>query len=128
MQALVAERKFLQEWFNGTPVMIEMDGESALRVEVPLQFAFGPRSAEVTKALQKVVDNVSQSLRRVPTAMYEISAPPDAGSSDLQLATRRAEAVRAAITRRAVLPQRAGAVVGAPSGNVQLRLVIPPAA
>ena len=33
--ALVIERKWLQSWFEGTPVVIEQNRDGAVRIEIP---------------------------------------------------------------------------------------------
>lgn len=124
--ALVPERKFLADWFNGTPVVINFDRDGALCVEVPLQFAFAPGQSKPSPALAKVVDRVSASLRRVPTAKVHVSAPPDPAKPDAAMADRRALAARDAVVSKGVNAIRM-ASVGASNtvSGVQFRIVMP---
>jgi outer membrane protein OmpA-like peptidoglycan-associated protein len=124
--ALVPERKFLADWFNGTPVVINFDREGALCVEVPLQFAFEPGQSKPSAALVKVVDRVGASLRRVPTAKVHVSTPPDPAKPDVAMAERRAQAVREAVVGKGVNAIRiAGAGASSTVSGVQLRIVMP---
>jgi outer membrane protein OmpA-like peptidoglycan-associated protein len=124
--ALVPERKFLADWFNGTPVVINFDRDGALCVEVPLQFAFAPGQSKPSPALAKVVDRVGASLRRVPTAKVHVSAPPDPAKPDAAMADRRAQAVRDAVVSKGVNAIRMASVGTSNTvSGVQFRIVMP---
>lgn len=133
---LAAERKYLQDWFGGTPVTIDLDRDGVLRVEVPLQNAFDAQQHKPKPALAKVLEHVATSLRRVPSARVAVSAPSDPGRADAALVERRQVAVREAIVARGVNAIRVGAV-GATAANplptataapmVSIRISIPAA-
>lgn len=124
--ALVAERRYLNEWFAGTPVVIEIDRDGALRVEVPLQFAFDARQTKPKPALQKVLDRVGTSLRRVPTARVHLLAPPDPSApTDGVLVDKRLKAVREEVVSRGVNAIRIGSTSPSSNGNVHIRMVMP---
>lgn len=121
--ALEAERKYLVEWFAGTPVVIEIDRVGVLRVEVPLQFAFDARQSKPKPALMKVLDRVGTSLRRVPTSRVHLLAPPDATApTDGVLVEKRVKAVREEVVSRGVNAIRIAGTSPSTNGNVQIRL------
>lgn len=99
---LAAERRYLQDWFGGTPVTIDLDREGVLRVDVPLQNAFDIGQHRPKPALGKVLEHVATSLRRVPAARVAVTAPDDPGRSNAALVERRLTAVRDAIAARGV--------------------------
>lgn len=124
--ALIPERKFLSDWFSGTPVTIDFDREGALRVDVPLQYAFDPRQSKLKPALSKVLDHVGTSLRRVPTSRVHVSAPPDTGAVvDTALAGKRATAVRDGVVSKGVNAIRIASVTPSTTGSVQIRILMP---
>lgn len=111
---LVAEQRWLTQWFTGAPVVIAMQGDGALRVEVPIEFSFDAGAALVKPALAAVLDRVATSTRRVDgRLLIETPADTDAGSAQ-RLALDRATSVRQHLVARGVGPQR---ISDAPPGR-----------
>jgi outer membrane protein OmpA-like peptidoglycan-associated protein len=117
---LVAEQRWLGEWFGGTPVVIAPDRDGALRVEVPLEFAFDKGQTKVKPPLAAVLDKVSTSLKRQAGARIEVSAPTDGGN-----AHERGASVRDYLVAKGVAYRR---IIRLPSHGetVALRLLPPP--
>lgn len=106
MSPLEVERRWLQSWFDGTPVRIKPQGAGLLAVEVPLQFCFDPGRSTVKPALAAVLDKLAESLRRHPAALLQqLSAPGDGAASaaaDQRLARQRGDQVRSRLRSRGV--------------------------
>ena len=89
---LAVERQWLASWFKGTPVVVAQRQDGAVVVDVPREFCFDPGHDTVKPALAAVLDKVTQSLRRTPTAeLHLIAAPSDSNGSatlGVQRATR----------------------------------------
>jgi len=123
---VVAEQRWLEDWFRGTPVVIASQGSSNLQVDVPLANSFDSGKADIKPALSAVLERVSEILRRQAGARITVSAPNDAGGA-ATLAQARAQRVREhLVTRRIAAPRIAIAEGTRPGGPVQLRLTIPP--
>ena len=121
---LAIERPWLTVFFKGTPVVIALRAQDALRVEVPLSFSFDAGRAQVKPPLAAVLDKVSESLRRVPLARVELlAAPGDVGGSPA-LAQQRAEQVRAYLLARGVPASQLGQPTSTTTAAVQLRLEV----
>lgn len=119
------ERRWLQSWFEGTPVAIASAGDGGLRVSVPREFSFDKGQAAVKPPLAAVLDKVAESLRRRPQAQLEgLAAPPDE-VGDEALARRRAAAVRQHLRTRGVPEARLAAPAVSTAAAVQLRLALP---
>lgn len=126
---LTAERKYLNDWFGNTPVVIDLDRDGVLRVDVPLQHAFDAGKSLPRPALMKVIEHVGTSLRRVPTARFQVAAGSDAAKADAALADQRAIAVRDALVKRGVNAIRAGTAAAlAPGAGVTIRITMPASA
>lgn len=114
---LVAEQRWLEDLFRGTPVVVEPAGpgpNAPLKLEVPLRFAFDDGQAAVKPPLGAVLDKVATSLQRQPRARVGVaaSAPDRVASITRHLAARGVAAHR--IER---LPLRSDAV------ELRLRIV-----
>lgn len=125
---LVAERRWLQQWFEGTPVVIALQRDGALLVAVPREFCFDTGRHAVKPALAAVLDKVAESLRRQRAARLDGLAVPDDAAANAALVRRRGTAVRAHLLGRGVPEARLAAASVAASPAVQLRIVMPPAA
>lgn len=124
---LAPERKYLADRFSGTPVVVDFDDEAALVIDVPLAYAFDAGKDQPKPALQKVLDYVSTSLRRVPSTRFNTYAPGDTRTV-AGLADRRAKAVSNYVVSRGVNGLRvAGAQAAADGGSVRVRIVAGPA-
>ena len=118
---LAAEQRWLAELFAGTPVQVRAERDGAVRVAVPLQFAFAHGSAQIEPALQAVLDRVGQSLKRRPTARLAQWAPGTESAA-------RQRAIRAHLIGLGLASHRVSAVAPpADSYSVVLRLSMPPA-
>jgi outer membrane protein OmpA-like peptidoglycan-associated protein len=121
---LVAEQRWLEEWFRGTPVVIAMADGNTLAVDVPLVHSFAVGRSSVKPALAAVLDRVATSLHRQQALLVSIAAPDDPGTSNMALASARAQQVRRHLVSRGVPTTRVSSVGTARAGEaVQLRLV-----
>lgn len=122
---LLAEQRWLTQWFVGTPVVIAMQGDGSLRVEVPLEFSFDTGSALIKPALAAVLDRVATSTRRVDGRLL-IDAPADADATNAQrLALDRATSLRQHLVVRGVGPQHINDAPPARGNAVALQLALP---
>ena len=120
--ALHSEQRWLQSWFEGTPVRIVMTGEGVLAIDVPREFCFDAGRSQVKPALAAVLDKVAQSLRRnTPTKLTLLAAPGDGGSS-APLAMARSAAVHKHLRNRGVPAARLGEPGATTVAAVQLRI------
>jgi outer membrane protein OmpA-like peptidoglycan-associated protein len=125
----VAEQRWLDEWFRGTPVTIALADINTLGVDVPLANSFEAGKSAVKPALAAVLDRVATSLRRQPTVRVSIAAPLDAAGGAVALATARAQQVRGHLVARGVPATRVTSVGTAKAGApLQLRMTIAPQA
>jgi outer membrane protein OmpA-like peptidoglycan-associated protein len=114
---LPAEQKRLAELFRGTPVVVELTGEGALRVEVPLKYSFDKGKSAVRPPLAKVLDHVVPSARSVG-ASTRITASGDSGAGTL--AQDRAAAARDYLVGKGVPVTAFGGVAGTGNGAVEI--------
>ncbi|MBE7420256.1 MAG: hypothetical protein HS128_21355 [Ideonella sp.] len=73
--ALAAEVQWMQQLFDGTPVTVASDADGAMRVDVPLAYAFDARSPAPKPPLRAVMDKVAISLARQASAKVQVAAP-----------------------------------------------------
>lgn len=124
--ALVTERRWLQSWFEGTPVGITQGRDGAVNIEVPREFCFDRGKSAVKPALAAVLDKVAESLRRVSTVQVMLlAAPADPGGAGA-LALQRAREIHKHLLSRGVPATRAGTPSAAATGGAQLRLQVTP--
>jgi outer membrane protein OmpA-like peptidoglycan-associated protein len=122
---LLAEQRWLTQWFVGTPVLIAMQSDGSLRVEVPLEFSFDAGSALIKPALAAVLDRVATSARRVDGRLL-IEAPADADAPNAQrLSLDRATSLRQHLVVRGVGPQRINDAPPSRGNAVALHLTLP---
>lgn len=114
---LPAEQKRLAELFRGTPVVVELTGEGALRVEVPLKYSFDKGKSAVRPPLAKVLDHVVPSARS-NGARTRITASGDSGAGTL--AQDRAAAARDYLVGKGVPATSFGGVAGNGNGSVEI--------
>jgi outer membrane protein OmpA-like peptidoglycan-associated protein len=121
---LVVEKRWLDEWFHGTPVVIALHGDSALHVEVPLAHSFAAGSSTIKPALAAVLDRVATSLRRQAGTRVSIAAPADSGGAAAQ-ASNRTQQVRDHLVARGVPGARITSLGIVRAGEpVQLQIVV----
>ncbi|MEF7617097.1 hypothetical protein V4F39_24500 [Aquincola sp. MAHUQ-54] len=121
---LVVEQRWLQQWFEGTPVVIASQGDGSLLVEVPAEFCFDPGASAVKPPLAAVLTRVRSSLERQPRVQLRIEAPAEAGGVS-SLARERSTRVREHFFSPSILPTRITELDGLPGSPV--RLVMTPA-
>jgi outer membrane protein OmpA-like peptidoglycan-associated protein len=120
--ALTVERKWLQSWFDGTPVVIAQQDAGAVSIDVPREFSFDAGQSKVKPALAAVLDKVAQSLLRTPAARLEQVAAPGDGASPSPLALQRANQVRSHLLSRGVPAAQLGKATSTTTAAVQLRM------
>lgn len=124
--ALRTEQRWLQSWFEGTPVRIVMTSDGVLAIDVPREFCFDAGRSQVKPALAAVLDKVALSLRRnTPTKLTLLAAPGDARPS-APLAMARSAAVHKHLLNRGVPAARLGEPGATAAAEVQLRIEAPP--
>jgi len=122
---LAVERQWLASWFKGTPVVVAQRPDGAVVVDVPREFCFDPGRDTVKPALAAVLDKVTQSLRRTPTAeLHLIAAPNDAGGS-ATLGVQRATRVYDYLRAHGIPAGRLAKPSAASGAAVQLRMEVP---
>ena len=124
--ALAAERKWLQSWFQGTPVIIEQRSDGTVSVDVPREFCFDPGSSSVKPALAAVLNKVAESLLRTPLARLPVLAAPEDAAGTEALALQRAVQVQKHLLARGVPAARLGKPTGTTVAAVQLRMQAAP--
>ncbi len=107
---LEREQRRLARFFDGTPVVFEMQGEGRMRVEVPLRHSFEPGRWAVKPALGAVLEKLAQS-QRVQTTRLAVTAPADKPGNRL-LANDRAASVRDYLVAQGISRARFTAVNG----------------
>ena len=124
--ALRTEQRWLQSWFEGTPVRIAMTDDGVLAVDVPREFCFDAGRSQVKPALAAVLDKVAESLRRnTSTKLTLLAAPGDAGPS-APLAAARSAAIHKHLRNRGVPQARLAEPGTTATATVQLRIEAPP--
>ena len=113
---LESEVRWMHQLFDGTPVAIDTERDGAMRVEVPMQFAFDGDTAVVKPPLAAVLDRVAISMKRHPTTRVHVAAP---GKS----AVARSAAMQAHLKSRGVAPARIAMTAAKRDEVVALRLV-----
>jgi outer membrane protein OmpA-like peptidoglycan-associated protein len=124
--AMAAERKWLQSWFEGTPVLIAQRSDGAITIDVPREFCFEPGRSTVKPALAAVLNKVAESLLRVPLARLPLLAAPDDATGTASLAAERAVQVQKHLLSRGVPAARLGKPTPSVAAAVQLRMESPP--
>jgi hypothetical protein len=113
---LEGEVRWMRQLFDGTPVAIDAEQDGAMRVEVPMQFAFDGDAAVVKPPLGAVLDRVALSMKRHPTSRVHVAVP---GKS----AAARSAAMQAHLKNRGVAPARIAMTAAKRDQVVALRLV-----
>jgi len=127
---LASEARWLTELFAGTPVQVVGERDGSVRLSVPMKYAFDPAPATGTAPasaiapkppLQAVLDKLSQSMKRQPTAKLQAAAPAGPRSAE------RLAALRSHLANKGVPNWRVAAASPPADDQVLLRLVAPPA-
>ena len=122
---LAVERQWLASWFKGTPVVVAQRPDGAVVVDVPREFCFEPGRDAVKPALAAVLDKVTQSLRRTPTAELHLIAAPGDASGSATLGVQRATRVYDYLRTHGIPAGRLAEPSTASGGAVQLRIEVP---
>lgn len=116
---LMTEARWLQQWFDGTPVVIAPQGDGTLLVEVPAEFCFDVGAAAVKPPLAAVLGRVRSSLERQPSLQMRIETPPET-AGPASLARERSTRVREHFFSAAISPTRITEASGLPGSPVRL--------
>lgn len=111
---LAAELRWMQALFDGTPVRVASESDGAMRVEVPMAFSFDDKSNSPKPPLRAVLDKLSASLSRQPSAKLQLAAPGPAA---------RAAAMRTYLGGRGVIALRVSTQAPANADTVMMRVV-----
>jgi hypothetical protein len=109
----------MQALVDGTPVGVSTEPDGAMRVVVPMEFSFDAQSAVPKPPLRAVMDKVSTTLARQPSAKLQIGAPG---------AAARATAIRTYFNGKGVLALRVATIAPPPGDGVLMRVVPGPVA
>jgi len=123
-RSLVAERRWLQQWFKDTPVRIVQHGSGDVSVEVPLKYCFDDAQTAVLPPLGAVLDKLAESLQRVPQSQLQLIAAPADAKGQQALGVQRAAAVRDQLRSRGVPAGQLGEPALAAGTAVRLRLTL----
>jgi hypothetical protein len=116
---LAAEVTWMKQLFEGTPVAVVAEDDGAMRVDVPLTFAFDDKSSTPKAPLRAVMDKVAQSLARQASAKVHVATPGPAA---------RGAAMRNYLMSRGVVGLRVVMLTPPPNEAVTLRVVPGPVA
>jgi hypothetical protein len=120
--ALATERQWLQQWFEGTPVLIAQRNDGAVTIDVPREFCFDAGRSSIRPALAAVLDKVAESLRRTPLARLPLLAAPDDAAGTAGLGVQRATQMQKHLLARGVPAPRLGKPTATVVAAVQLRI------
>jgi hypothetical protein len=116
---LAAEVQWMKQLFEGTPVAVATEPDGAMRVDVPLTYAFDDKSPAPKPPLRAVMDKVAATLARQTSAKVHLATPgPPA----------RSAAMRTYLVGRGVLALRVVVLAQPPGDAVMLRVVPGPVA
>lgn len=116
---LAAEVTWMKQLFEGTPVAIVAEDDGAMRVDVPLAYAFDDKSTAPKAPLRAVMDKVAQSLARQASAKVHLATPGPVA---------RGAAMRNYLMGRGVVGLRVVVLTPPPADAVTLRVVPGPVA
>jgi hypothetical protein len=116
---LAAEVTWMKQLFEGTPVAVVAEDGGAMRVDVPLTFAFDDKSSTPKAPLRAVMDKVAQSLARQASAKVHVATPGPVA---------RGAAMRTYLIGRGVVGLRVVVVTPPVADAVMLRVVPGPVA
>ncbi len=119
LTVLAGEVKWMQALFDGTPVRVASESDGSMRVDVPMTFAFDDKSPTPKPPLRAVLDKVSATMSRQPSARIQLAAPGVAA---------RASAMRTYLGSRGILALRVTTTPPATNELVVLRVVPGPVA
>jgi hypothetical protein len=116
---LAAEVTWMKQLFEGTPVAVVAEDDGAMRVDIPLSYAFDDKSSSPKPPLRAVMDKVAQSLARQASAKVHVATPGPAA---------RGTAMRNYLMGRGVIALRVVVLTPPATEAVTLRVVPGPVA
>jgi hypothetical protein len=116
---LAAEVTWMRQLFDGTPVVIASEPDGAMRVDVPMQFAFDDKSNSPKPPLRAVMDKVALSMLRQASTKVHLATPGPVA---------RGAAMRRYLQGRGVIGLRVVVLAPPPGDAVMLRVVPGPIA
>lgn len=116
---LAAEVRWLRALFDGTPVGVTSEADGAMRVTVPMIYAFDAQSSAPKPPLRAVMDKLSATMARQPSAKLQVGAPGTEA---------RTNAMRNYFGTKGVTALRVVAVAPTPGDIVTMRVVPGPVA
>ena len=116
---LASEVRWMQALFDGTPVGITGETDGAMRVTVPLGFAFDAQPSAPMPPLRPVMDKLATTMTRQPSAKVHVAAPGTAA---------RATAMRNYFGTKGVTALRVVTLPPASGDAVTMRVVPGPVA
>ena len=116
---LAAEQRRLAALFDGTPVRLTMQGDSALQASVPLRYCFDHAGARVKPPLAAVLDRLAKS-QAGAASTFRVTAPTDPDARGPALARDRALATRDYLVAHGIAPVRIQAVGSAQTDGIEI--------
>jgi hypothetical protein len=116
---LAGEQRWMEQLFDGTPVVVQGEPDGAVVVEVPVAHAFDAQLAAPKPPMRAVLDKITLSMLRQPRAQLQIGPPGPA-------ARERLAALRSHILGKGIASPRLAATAPRQSDMVLLRLLPPP--
>lgn len=120
-QVLAGEVQWMKSLFEGTPVAVVAETDGAMRIDVPMEFAFDDKSVALKAPLRAVMDRVAATMARQASAKVHVASPGPAARS-------RESAMRSYFNGRGVIGIRVVMLTSAPSEVVTMRIVPGPVA
>jgi outer membrane protein OmpA-like peptidoglycan-associated protein len=124
--SLAVERQWLQSWFKGTPVVIAQSSVNTVSIDVPREFCFDATQTKIKPPLAAVLNKLSESLGRVPSARVAVLAAPEDKGNAKPLSQERGDQMRRQLLSRGVAAARIGTTTTATTSGVQLRITTTP--
>jgi hypothetical protein len=125
---IVTERRWLEEWFSKTPVVISQPNDNTLQLSVPAVNSFEAGQTVPKPALAAVLDRVAESLRRQINTRLTVMVAPDADARAAQAINRGQRVVEHLVSRRVPTQRIVTPRVTEPGAPVvlQLQFLAPP--
>jgi hypothetical protein len=116
---LAAEVRWMRALFDGTPVGVAGEADGAMRITVPMTYAFDAQSSAPKPPLRAVMDKLAATMARQPSAKVHVGAPG---------AEARTNAMRSYFGTKGVTALRVVAMAPPPGDIVTMRVVPGPVA
>jgi hypothetical protein len=116
---LAGEQRWMEQLFDGTPVVVEGEADGSVLLEVPIAYAFDGQAAAPKPPMRAVLDKITQAMLRQPRSQLQMGPPGPA-------ARERLAAMRSHLTGKGIASPRLLATAPRQSDMVLLRLSPPP--